>query len=64
MTDSLSNGEIARKLGISVNTVRQHIENMLNKTGFENRLDLAINAKALGLVVSEKDRLNGGAPDG
>ena len=37
---------------------------MLNKTGFENRLDLAINAKALGLVVSEKDRLNGGAPDG
>ena len=59
LTNSLSNSEIAEKLGISIRTVRQHIENMLNKTGFENRLDLAINAKALGLVVSEKDRLNG-----
>lgn len=57
LTSSLSNGEIAEKLGISVHTVRQHIENMLNKTGFENRLDLAINAKALGLVVSDEDRL-------
>lgn len=64
LTNSLSNSEIAEKLGISVRTVRQHIENMLNKTGFENRLDLAINAKALGLVVSDRDRLNGGAPDG
>ena len=58
LTNSLSNNEIAEKLGVSVNTVRHHIENMLNKTGFENRLDLAIHAKALGLVVSERDRLN------
>ena len=57
LTNSLSNGEIAEKLGITVRTVRQHIDNMLNKTGFENRLDLAINAKALGLVVSDEDRL-------
>ena len=57
LTNSLSNSEIAEKLGISVRTVRQHIENMLNKTGFENRLELAINAKSLGLVVSDKDRL-------
>ncbi len=64
LTNSLSNSEIAEKLGISVNTVRQHIQNMLNKTGFENRLDLAINAKALGLVVSDKDRLNGCVQDG
>ena len=47
--------EIAQRLGITVNTVRYHIQNMLNKTGFENRLDLAINAKALWLVVSDQD---------
>ena len=39
------------------NTVRVHIHDMLSKTGFDNRLDLALNAKALGLVVSETERL-------
>ena len=56
LTNSLSNDEIATKLFISVNTVRFHIQNMLNKTGFENRLELAMNAKALGLVVSDEER--------
>ena len=57
LTLGLSNEEIGRKLGMSVNTVRVHIHSMLNKTGFENRLDLALNAKVLGLVVSETERL-------
>ena len=56
LTNCLSNEEIAGKLFISVNTVRFHIQNMLSKTGFENRLELAMNAKALGLVVSDEDR--------
>ena len=51
LTSGFTNDEIAARLGISVNTVRYHIQNMLNKTGFESRLDLAVNAKALGLVV-------------
>jgi hypothetical protein len=29
----------------------------MEKTGFESRLDLATNAKQLGLVVSDKDRI-------
>ena len=58
LTGSRSNDEIASRLGISVNTVRQHIQNMLNKTGFQNRLDLAINAKMIGLVVSESELHN------
>ena len=62
LTSGYTNEEIAGRLGITVNTVRYHIQNMLNKTGFENRLDLAINAKALWLVVSDQDLAAGGPP--
>ena len=57
LTASLTNEEIAEKLNISVNTVKRHIQNIMEKTGFESRLDLATNAKQLGIVVSEKDRV-------
>ena len=57
LTASLTNEEIADKLYISVNTVRRHLQNIMEKTGFESRLDLAMNAKSLGLVVSDCDRL-------
>ena len=43
-------------MGVSVNTVRTHIQHMLEKTGFRNRIDLAVNAKTLGVVVHEDDR--------
>ena len=56
LTTNRSNEEIAEKYGISLNTVKRHIQNMLNKTGYTNRLELAVNAKALGLVVHEDDR--------
>ncbi|MBP5609096.1 MAG: response regulator transcription factor [Lachnospiraceae bacterium] len=56
LTGSLTNEEIADKLCISVNTVKRHIQNIMEKTGYENRLDLAMNAKSLGLVVSDKQR--------
>ena len=64
LTRNQTNDEIAETLHLSPHTVKRHIENMLVKTGYKNRIDLAVNAKTLGLVVSEKDRLNGGAPDG
>ena len=38
LTLGYTNEEIAERLHISVNTVRTHIQNMLNKTGFKNRL--------------------------
>ena len=56
LTRNLTNEEIGEKLGISPHTVKRHIENMLMKTGYKNRIDLAVNAKALGVVVHEDDR--------
>ena len=56
LTGSLTNDEIAAKLHISVNTVKRHLQNIMEKTGFENRLELAMNARILGLVVSDRDR--------
>ena len=56
LTRNLTNEEIAAKLHISPHTVKRHIENMLMKTGYKNRIDLAVNAKTLGLVVHEDDR--------
>ena len=61
LTSSLTNEEIADKLCISVNTVRRHLHNIMEKTGFESRLDLAMNAKSLGLVVSDRDRIGRGS---
>ena len=56
LTRNLTNEEIAEELHISQHTVKRHIENMLMKTGYRNRIDLAVNAKAMGLVVHEEDR--------
>ena len=59
LTTNRSNEEIAERYCISVNTVKRHIQNMLVKTGYTNRLELAVNAKALGLVVHDDDRKKG-----
>ena len=56
LTTNRSNEEIAANLGISVFTVKRHIQNILNKTGYASRLELAVNAKALDRVVHEDDR--------
>ena len=58
MDASLTSEEIAEKLHISVNTVKRHLQNIMDKTGFESRLELAMNAKSLGLVVHDKNRTN------
>lgn len=42
VAEGLSNKEIAKKLGISANTVRSHISNILRKLGVANRTQLAI----------------------
>ena len=57
LTINRTNEEIAEKMGISENTVRRHIQNLLEKTGYKNRIDLAVNAKTVGLVVHEADRI-------
>ena len=57
LTASLTNDEIAEKLHISANTVKRHLQNIMEKTGFTSRLELAMNARMLGLVVHEDDRV-------
>lgn len=52
MTRGMSNSSIAGELGISENTVKSHIPHMLDKTGYKNRTELAIEARIRGIVVS------------
>ena len=40
----------------SVNTVKRHLQNIMEKTGYDSGLELAMNAKSLGLVVNEQER--------
>ncbi len=58
LTASLTNEEIAEKLHISVNTLKRHLQNIMEKTGFDSRLDLAMHARLLGLVVHDDERTN------
>jgi two-component system vancomycin resistance associated response regulator VraR len=51
--DGASNKEIGEKLNIDASTVKMHISNMLAKTGFHTRLELAVKARHLGLVITE-----------
>ena len=55
LTMGKSNTEIGDKLCISATTVRSHISNMLAKTGFANRTELAIKARIEGLVIAENE---------
>ena len=55
MTIGLTNSKIAQKLNISEGTVKTYIHNMLEKTGFENRTELAIEARIKGIVVNLDD---------
>ena len=46
----LSNREIAFSLKISVETVKEHVQNILRKTGASDRTDVAVRAVRLGFV--------------
>ena len=64
LTRNQTNEEIAERLHISPHTVKRHVENLLLETGYKNRIDLAVNAKALGVVVHEDDRTENRPPKG
>ena len=51
ITGGDTNQEIAEHLHMSVATVKTHILNMLSKTGFRNRTELAVRARESGLVI-------------
>ena len=46
----LSNKEIAKSLDISVETVKEHVQNILRKIGANDRTDAAVRAVKLGLI--------------
>ncbi len=49
-----SNKEIAQKLCMGESTVKLHITNMLQKSGFRSRLELALMARHYGIAIGEK----------
>lgn len=51
ITTGASNTAVADELGISEHTVKTHVRSMLSKTGFTNRTELAIKARALGVAI-------------
>ncbi|MBQ7596461.1 MAG: response regulator transcription factor [Clostridia bacterium] len=54
LTTGAANKEIAQTLHISEDTVRFHIKNILTKTGFQNRTELAVEARKTGFVMKLK----------
>lgn len=56
MTGGYSNVEIAQRLKVSPGVIKNHVANMLVKTGFRSRTQLAVRARETGLVIlDEKD---------
>ena len=53
VTTGATDQEIADKLCISAATVRYHIKNLLQKTGYRSRTQLAVRARSEGLVIGE-----------
>ena len=54
MTTGASNAEIADTLHLSPNTVRNYIQQLMSKTGYKSRTELAVNARVKGLVISRE----------
>lgn len=55
LVDGLSNDEIADRLHLASNTVKTHMRHLLEKTGCENRTQLALQARLSGLVVGVRE---------
>lgn len=53
LTTGAGNSEVAETLNVSVNTVKSHIAHLLEKTGYKNRTELAIEARVRGIVIAE-----------
>lgn len=54
LTTGAVNEEIAEKMAISSNTVKTHIQPLMQKTGFKSRTQLAIQARLSGLVIEDE----------
>lgn len=54
ITGGFTNAEIAGKLGISEKRVQNIVANMLEKTGFRSRTELAVRARETGLTILDR----------
>ena len=54
MTGGFTNAEIACKMDLSEKRVRNIVTEMLEKTGFRNRTELAVRAREAGIVILER----------
>ena len=59
LTEGLSNREIAEKMNLSPNTVKDYLDDLMEKTGIHSRTALVARASRLGIVVSDAERMNG-----
>ncbi|HUW70027.1 MAG TPA: LuxR C-terminal-related transcriptional regulator [bacterium] len=50
VADGLTNKAIAARLGISANTVANHLQHVLEKSGTANRTEAVLLARRLGLI--------------
>ena len=57
LTEGLSNREIADRMFLSPNTVKDYLDELMEKTGIHSRTALASKAARLGIVVSESERI-------
>lgn len=55
LTSGASNAMVAERLGITEGTVKVHVRNLLRKTGYSSRTELAIKARMLGAAVIPED---------
>lgn len=53
LVNGASNAEIADKLGLKETTVKMHVKNMLQKTGYRGRLELAVKVRHMGLIIGD-----------
>ncbi len=60
LTEGLSNKEIAERMYLSPNTVKDYLDDLMEKSEIHSRTALAARASRLGIVVSENDRLKDG----
>lgn len=54
LTTGDTNAEIARRLCVSVATVKSHILHLMEKTGFRTRTELVSEARGLGIVIKDR----------
>ena len=57
LIEGLNNREIAEKMHLSPNTVKDYLDDIMGRSGIHSRTALVAQAARLGIVVSEADRM-------